>query len=210
MKRVAPLLLLLAGCPGAGSVLEEVPPELGRTSAVVPPLSDRHPFADPSAVDIGRWARYREKDRSFTLAVVGREADGTWLELVEDGGASARLVAPDGAVLRAFFQEPGGAPREQAPRQMAEAVAPKRHETSREESDEKVKVGARELTAKAVRLRLEDLEGRLTRETWIWHPDVPPLYAGSPLGGLVRRESAEGLVELLDFGADAKPQVRRP
>ena len=211
MKRAAAVLLLLAGCGGgAGSVLEEVPPELRGTASVVPPVGDRHPYADPSEVEVGRWASYRDKERSFTLAVVGRDAQGTWIEVVEEGAASARLVGPDGVVLKAYYQEPGGPAREQPLEQLAGASTSKRTEAGREESEEKVKVGARELTAKAVRLRLEDLEGRLSRETWLWHPDVPPIYAGSPHGGLVRRESPEGRVELLDFGAGAKPKVVRP
>ena len=48
------------------------------------------------------------------------------------------------------------------------------------------------------------------RETWVWHPDVPPLYAGSELGGLVRRETSGGKVELLDFGSGAAPVIQRP
>lgn len=209
MKR-ALCMLLLCGCPGAGSVIEDVPPELRRTSTLVPPVADRHPYADPSGVEPGRWAKYREKDRVFTLAVAGRDAEGTWIEVSEDGAASARLVAADGTVLKAFFQEPGGPAREQPLDQRAEPAAPKRTEAGREMDETAVKIGSRELTAKRARLRLEDLEGRLSRETWLWHPEVPPLYAGSDLGGLVRRESDQGRVELLDFGAGAKPAVARP
>ena len=209
MKR-ALCIVLLTGCGGAGSVLEEVPPDLRRTTSVVPPLADRWPYADPSGVEPGCWAKYREGERTFTLAVAGRAPDGTWMEVVEDGAASACLVASDGAVLKAWFQEPGGPAREQPLDQRAGPAAPKLTEMSREVGEEKVRVGARELAARVVRLRLEDLEGRLVKETWVWHPDVPPLYAGGELGGLVRRETSRGKVELLDFGADAKPRVSRP
>jgi len=203
-------MLLLTGCGGAASVIEEVPPDLRKTTSVVPPLADRWPYADPSGVEPGRWAKYREGDRTFTLAVAGRAPEGTWMEVVEEGAASACLVASDGAVQKAYFQEPGGPAREQPLDQRAAPAAPKLTEMSREVGEEKVRVGARELTARVVRLRLEDLEGRLVKETWAWHPDVPPLYAGGELGGLVRRETSRGKVELLDFGADAKPRVARP
>src|SRR5262245_23771714 len=155
MKR-ALCMLLLAGCGGASSVLEEVPEDLRKTTTAVPPVSDRHPWADPSGVEVGRWARYRERERPFTLAVVGRDAQGTWVEVVEEGGASARLVAPDGAVLKAWFQEPGAPAREQALEQRAEPAAPKLTESSRESDEEKLKVGGRELSAARIRLRLED------------------------------------------------------
>ena len=217
MKRALCMLLLVggstgltAGCGGASSVIEEVPPDLRRTTSAVPPLADRWPYADPSGVEPGRWARYREGDRVFTLAVAARVPRGTWMEVVEDGAASACLVGPDGAVLKAYWQEPGGPAREQPLEQRAEPAAPKRTESSRDVVDEKIRIGPRELAAKVVRLRLEDLEGRLMNETWAWHPDVPPLYAGGELGGLVRRETSRVKVELLDFGAGAKPAVQRP
>ena len=217
MKRALCMLLLSGGsagltasCGGASSLIEDVPPELRKTASVVPAAADRWPYADPAGVEAGRWAKYRDGDRTVTLAVAARVPEGTWMEVVEDAGASARLVAADGTVLKAYYQEPEGPAREQPLDQRAEQAEPKRTEASRETGEEKVKAGARELTARVVRLRLEDLEGRLTLETWAWHPDVPPLYAGGELGGLVRRETSRGKVELLDFGTGAKPAVRRP
>lgn len=203
------LLLTAAGCTGAASVLEEVPPELRKTTAVVPPAADRHPYADPSGVEVGRWASYREDGRTFTLAVAGREAEGTWVELIEEGAASARLVAPDGAVLRALYQENGGPAQPQPLEQRAGVVAAKRSESGRESGTESVRIAGRELAAKRVRIVSEDLEGRRAEEIWIWHPEVPPLYAGGEDGGLVRRESGGRKTELLDFGAGAAPRVKR-
>ena len=207
------LFLALAGCPGAASIVDEVPPELRKTTAAVPAVGDRHPYADPSAVEPGRWATYREGGRTITLAVVGREAEGTWVEVLDQGeprAASARLVAADGTVLKAWYQEPGSAVQPQPLDQRPAPAAARRTETSRETAEEKLKVGARELVARRVRIRSEDLEGRIAEETWWWHPEVPPLYAGGELGGLLRRMSAAGTVELLDFGAGAKPAVERP
>lgn len=220
MKRALCMLLLSGGsagltasCGGAASVVDEVPPELRKTTAVVPAVGDRHAYADPSAVEPGRWATYREGGRTITLAVVGREAEGTWVEVIEAGetrAASARLVAPDGTVRRAWYQEPGSTAQPQALDQRAAPAAAKSTETSREAGEEKVKVGTRELVARRVRIRSEDLEGRLAEETWWWHPDVPPLYAGGEEGGLLRKVSSAGTIELLDFGAGAKPAVDRP
>jgi hypothetical protein len=204
------LLGLAAGCGGAASIVDDVPDELRRTRAVVPATGDRHLYADPSEVEIGRWATYREAGRTFTLAVAGREPDGTWVEVVEDGTASARLVSPDGSVLKAYYQEPGAPAQPQPLDQRPAPGMPKRTETSRETGDEKVKVGARELVARRLRIRSEDLEGRLCEETWLWHPDVPPIYAASELGGLVGRVASAGKVVLLVFGAGARPAVERP
>lgn len=212
MKR-ALCMLMLSGCGGAASVVDEVPPELRRTTAAVPAAGDRHPYADPSGVEPGRWATYREGGRTITLAVVGREAEGTWVEVIENGetrSASARLVAPDGTVRRAWYQEPGSTAQPQALDQRAAPAAAKLTETSREAGEERVKVGTRELVARRVRIRSEDLEGRIAEETWWWHPDVPPLYAGGEEGGLLRKVSSAGTIELLDFGAGAKPAVDRP
>jgi hypothetical protein len=199
-----------AGCAGASSVVDEVPEELRRTRGVVPAAGDRHPFADPSGVEVGRWATYREGARTFTLAVAGREAEGTWVEVVDEASASVRLVAPDGTVLKAFYQEPGGPAQPQPLDQRAAPAAPRRTETARETGEEAVKVGARELAARRVRIRSEDLEGRLTEETWLWHPDVPALHSGGELGGLVRRVTPAGRIDLLDFGAGRAPAVKRP
>lgn len=199
-----------AGCGGASSVVDEVPPELRATRGVVPAVGDRHPWADPSGVEVGRWATYREGTRVLTLAVAGRDAEGTWVEVVDDAGASARLVAPDGAVLKAFHQEAGGPAQPQTLDQRAAPPEPRRTETSRETGEETVKAGARELVARRVRIRSEDLEGRRVEETWLWHPDVPPLWAGGEQGGLVRRASPAGTVELVDFGAGRAPAVKRP
>ncbi len=59
-------------------------------------------------------------------------------------------------------------------------------------------------------MRLEDLEGRLIQELTLWHPDVPPIYAGSDGGGLVRRKTGSATLELTGFGTDAKPLLDRP
>ena len=71
-------------------------------------------------------------------------------------------------------------------------------------------VSGRELRARRVSLRFEDLEGRLTRDVTLWHPEVPPLYAGSSDGGLVKRMSGATKVELVAFGSDAKPLLVLP
>jgi hypothetical protein len=66
------------------------------------------------------------------------------------------------------------------------------------------------MTAHRVSVRYEDLEGRLIREVTLWHKDVPPIYAGTDAGGLVRRATATSTVELTGFGGDAKPLLEVP
>lgn len=213
MKRAAPFLsLLLASCGGISSRVERVPPELREPAAVVPPLPDRWPHAVLPGLKDGDWARYREGAGVVRLAVAGREGDELWIESIVEGEpaqASAALVAPDGAVRMAFYcevsREGKTAVSRQPVVQSSAAPPPRLTELSREAGEERVTVGGRELRCRSLRVRLEDLDGRLREETTLWHPDVPRLR-GSEAGGLVR---AAG-VELLDFGRDAKPAVERP
>ncbi len=83
-------------------------------------------------------------------------------------------------------------------------------ELSRETGEEIVVVAGHELKAHRVRVRYEDLEGRLTDEVTLWHKDVPPIYAGTDQGGLVRRQSGTTRIELSGFGSDARPLLDIP
>ena len=94
---------------------------------------------------------------------------------------------------KAFYSEIGkDGPLNVVPQPLEQAPPrPRAPEGLRETGEEKVKVGDRELTAKRVRLRYETLQGQLIEEVTLWHPDVPPLYASSPDGGLVLRRGEE-------------------
>ncbi|MBI3855526.1 MAG: hypothetical protein HY293_07520 [Planctomycetes bacterium] len=220
MRILAPLaaLALLASCAGDASRVERVPEDLRRPRLVTPRVPDRHPFGDVTKLRTGQWATYREGDRTFTLAAVGTSGDSVWIELIEEGDprqVSARLVGPDGVVHKAFYGEISKAGEKssvepQTLDQNAAAPPAKLGESGRETGEETVIVGGRELRARKVSVRSEDLEGRLTREVTLWHPDVPPIYAGSEGGGLVRRESGGSKVELTAFGADAKALLEPP
>ena len=206
-------VLLAAGCSGPASAVIDVPEALRHVTKVVPSVPDRHPFGDVMKLAVGQWARYGDGTRSFTLAAVAAEGADLWIEVIEEGEtreASARLVAPDGAVKKAFFREVGkDGPSEVVPQSLEQssARASKAPEGVRDVAEEKIKAGERELAAKRIRIRAEDLDGRLVEETTWWHPDVPPLYAGSADGGLVRRRFRGASIDLLDFGTDAKPLV---
>ncbi len=210
--------LALSGCfllpSGEPSRVGEVPEEMRRSVAVAPPVADRHPYGDVAKLAVGQWARYRDGGGVITLAVVGRQDDGVWIEVVEEGEprmVSARLVAPDGVVKRAFYGEAlKGTAVPQPLRQWAPPQQAVLREAGRETGTERCAVGGRELTASVVRIRYEDLDGRLFEEISLWHPDVPPVYAGGDLGGLVRRRSGPREVELLDFGAGARPLLEIP
>lgn len=220
VKRAAPILLLLAlaACPGAASRADKVPDELRRPKLVTPKVPDRHLYGPVAGLRPGQWARYREGDRTVTLAAVGAERDRVWIEVIEEGEprqVSARLVGPDGVVLKAWYQEISkdgqkSTVEPQTLQQNGTTPAARLAESGRETGVETVTVGSRELKARRVSLRFEDLEGRLTQEVTLWHPDVPPIYAGGEGGGLVRRTSGTSKVELLDFGTDAKPLLEIP
>jgi hypothetical protein len=223
MRRWIPgaLLLGLAGCifgSGESSRVEKVPEDLQRPRVVVPRAPDRHLYAGIAGVKPGQWATYREGGRLLTLAAVAAEGDALWIEIIDEGEprqVSARLVGPDGVVRKASYGELWKDGRmsvvEPQPLEQTDVAAPSRlSETGRETGEETVTVSGRELRARRVSVKYEDLEGRLTQEVSLWHPEVPRLYAGSPDGGLVRRTSGSSKVELTAFGADAKPLLGPP
>jgi hypothetical protein len=215
VRKAAALLGLLAlvGCPGASSRADKVPEELRRPRLVTPKVADRHPYGPVAQLKVGQWAKYREGARTLTLAAVAADGDRMWIEVIDEGDprqVSARLVGPDGVVTKALYAEVSkdgqiSAVEPQALEQDVAATPPRLAESGRETGEESVKVGGRELKAKKVAVRFEDLEGRLTQEVTLWHPDVPPIYAAGEGGGLVRRTVGSAAVELLDFGTDAKP-----
>lgn len=222
---LAVLALAAGGCflfpSGEPSRVEEVPSELRRPVLAVPAAPDRHPYGDRARLEVGQWARYREPHRTVTIAVVGREGEDLWIEVIDEGRPrqiSVRRVAPDGTVRQAFYGEVSseGEPSEVVPQPLAQrdgrgpAPSPPAGAPGRREATERVRVGDRELEARAERIRTEDLEGRLVEEEWLWHPEVPPVYAGGPRGGLVRYRGPQGGVELEAWGADARPHLELP
>jgi hypothetical protein len=222
MKKFLLLCALLpAGCfstGGENSRVEKVPEDLRRPRVVAPKVPDRHQFGDITKVRPGQWVRYREGERTFTLAAVAAAGDSMWIELIEEGDprlVSARLVSPDGVVRKAFYGElyKDGTKSTVEPQLLEQdgssAVGAAR-ESSREADEEKVTVDGKELTARRVSVRFEDLEGRLIREVTLWHKDVPPVYAGSDAGGLIRKTTATSTVDLTGFGTDAKALLEVP
>jgi hypothetical protein len=215
------LLPCLAGCifgGGANSRVEKVPEDIRHPRLVVPKAPDRHAYGPVSQVSPGAWATYREGGRVLTLAAVAADGDALWIEVIDDGEprqVSARLVGPDGVVRKAYYVEISKDGRkstvESQPLEQADRSTPPRlSESGRETGDESVVVAGKELHARRVALRFEDLEGRLIQEVTLWHKDVPPIYAGSDAGGLVRRKTGATLVELVDFGTDARPLLELP
>lgn len=211
---------LLGGCfllpSGEPSRVEDVPQDLKQTRLVAPPVLDRHLYGDVAKLAVGQWARYREDGTVLTLSVVKKGPEGVWVEVAEEGeprSVSARLVTAEGIVKKAFYGEISkGVKTAAVPQPLRQWVAPAAmtRETSRESGEESCSVGGRTLAARRIRIRSEDDEGRLVEEVSLWHPDVPPLYAGSEAGGLVRRRSGARQVELLDFGTGAEPLLEVP
>jgi len=223
MRRGSPLLIFpcLAGCifgGGDSSRVEKVPDTLQHSRLVVPRTADRHAYGDIAKLRPGDWARYRESGRLLTLAAVAADGDALWIEVIDEGEprqVSARLVGPDGVVRKAYYGEISKDGRKSAvelqPLEQAVASTPARlSESGRETGEESVVVAGKELRARRVALRFEDLEGRLTQEVTLWNKDVPPIYLGSGDGGLVRRASGSMLIELIDFGSDARPLLDLP
>jgi hypothetical protein len=225
VRRVLAVLVLpaLAGCifgSGASSKATPVPEEMRRPRLVAPKLPDRHLYGDLAKLRPGQWATYREGSRTLTLAAVGVAGDRFWIEVIEQAPdytrlVSARLVSPDGVIHKAYYGEifkndEKSAVEPQSLEQDAATAPPRLGETGRETGEETVVVGGRELRAHRVKVRYEDLEGRLTEEVTLWHKDVPPVYAGSDAGGLVRRQAGAATVELIGFGTDARPSIEIP
>src|SRR5262245_57038805 len=218
--RFLPLLsmfFLLAGCGGHASRIEKVPEEIRRPRVVAPRVPDRHPFGDVNKVRPGQWATYKDGERTFTVEAVAPQGDSLLVELIEEGDprlVSARLVSPDGVVRKAYYGEISrdGAKTTIEPQTLAQdsSTGSGAKESSREVDEETVTVAGKELKCRRISLRFEDLEGRLTREVTLWHKEVPPVYAGSGDGGLVRRTTATSTLILTGFGDDAKPLLELP
>ncbi|HEV3027917.1 MAG TPA: hypothetical protein VG457_10115 [Planctomycetota bacterium] len=223
MRRLSPLFTLpfLAGCVFGGgdySRVEKVPDDIQHPRLVVPKAPDRNAYGDITGLRTGAWATYHEGGRTLTLAAVATDGDARWIEVIDEGEprqVSARLIGPDGVVRRAYYGEISKdgrkSPVELQPLEQADGAPPPRlSEGVRETGEESVVVAGKELRARRVALRLEDLEGRLTQEVTLWHKDVPSIYAGSEDGGLVRRKTGAVLVELVDFGYGARPLLVLP
>jgi hypothetical protein len=211
-------LAVLSSCGGGeSSRVERVPEEIRKPRVVAPRVPDRHPFGDVTKVKPGQWATYKDGERTFTVAAVAAAGDAVWVELIEEGDprvVSARLVGPDGVVRKAVYGEisKNGVKSSVEPQTLEQdsSTPGNGKETSREVDEETLTVAGNELKCRRVSLRFEDLEGRLTRDVTLWNKDVPPVYAGSEDGGLVRRTTATSTVLLVGFGTDAKPLLDLP
>jgi hypothetical protein len=223
VRRAALLLILLAlaGCifgSGKSSEATKVPEEMKHTRPVAPKLPDRHAYGDVTRLRTGQWAGYREGERTFTLAAVGVAGDRVWIEVIEEGEprqVSARLVSPDGVIHKAYYGEISkdgqrSAVEPQTLEQDGSAAPARLGEKGRETGEETLQVGGRELKTQRVKVRFEDLEGRLTEETTWWSKEVPPIYAGTDAGGLVRRQTGASKIELTGFGSDARALLEVP
>jgi hypothetical protein len=220
MKKFLPIVALAAlSCCGGGesSRVEKVPEEIRRPRVVAPRVPDRHPFGDVTKVRPGQWATYKEGDRTFTVAAAAAAGDALWIELIEEGDprlVSARLVRPDGVVQKAYYGEisksGGKSTVEPQTLEQDSSTGGGAKESGREVDEETVTIAGKELKCRRISIRFEDLEGRLTRDVTLWNKDVPPVYAGSEHGGLVRRTTASSTVVLTGFGTDAKPLLELP
>lgn len=196
----------LTGCmlftPADPSYVSDVPEELKATRVHIPAVEDTYTCADPTPLDPGVWATYQVGDRTMTLAVAGEDTEGTWIEVVDEGTprtVSGRLVLVDGRISRALYRElPSETIYTQPLSQTPAMVQRKEREVFKEQSELRTKIEDREILATVRVVRLEDLDGRRREEQSVWSLDVPALYAGSDLGGLIHR----GEVRLLRFGTD--------
>ena len=214
------MMFLLAGCIGCGghaSRIESVPEGLLKPKVAAPKVTDRHPFGDITKVKVGQWATYKEGERTFTVAAVAAAGDSLWIEVIDEGDprvVSARLVTPDGVVKKAYYGEisRSGARSTVEPQALEQdaSTGSGAKESTREVDEETITVAGKELKCRRVSIRFEDLEGRLTRDVTLWNKDVPPVYAGSEDGGLVRRTAASSTVVLTGYGSDAKPLLDLP
>lgn len=206
--------MALAACKTSSRV---EPPQKGLDREHIPAVYDRHIYGDVRHFKVGQWASYRlTQDGTptlVTLAVVDRQKEDLWIEVITDRPrpcVSLRRVSPEGTIRGAYYREypsePVVQPVLQSPGGVISSVQPSEVTVS----TRTVTVAETELEIEVEERVFEDESGARIVESDAWSQEVPPLYAASERGGLVRRRTHHLTVELLRFGSDAKPSFTLP
>lgn len=228
MRFLPPLagLLLLNGCfffgSGQASYSDsQIPDNLRRERIHAPEIPDHHPYGPVSGLKAGEWASYRVVEGAatgvVTLGVVRVEADGAWIEVVEEGDlrrASARLVDAKGIVRKALYRE---ATRKAAspvvPQPVGQSDAEEAPVAAAVSGETEVEISGTKIKAVKMSGRYQDdAIGRVFVEETLWSPSAPGLYAANAHGGLLRRSgSRDGrVVELVKMGGGYEPVIPDP
>lgn len=204
------VILSLTGCSILFNVFR-TSPGVERGSAIqaegyAPAAGDRFAYGSPAGCRAGDWVKYRiAADKEIRIAVKEIKDDIAQIEIVETNGEKTTTllqdVAPDGAVVRSLFSADGKDPVPQKiERRNREAKGewPKIEELSVENAA--VSISGANIDALKVEEMRTSEDGKTHFETAWWSANIPPLFASSAKGGLVKRVSGKDEILLIGFG----------
>jgi len=214
--------LALGGCflfsSGPSSEVGRTPEELRRIRDHIPPVYDAFPYGPLHQARVGQWVKYEilqgGTSSKVMLGVSDRTETGTWVEIVEEDTVSAQLVSGENLVVEAFVLIPDSdkGRAETFTQEIIQGRA-RPHDQGlsgdRTESKGEAKVGGVALSVVEVEIEEEDFNGRISTERSSWSSEVPVLYAGNSMGGMVTFSSQERTITLLGFGEEYSPRIKK-
>jgi hypothetical protein len=180
----------------------------------IPPAYDRYEFCKPEGWQVGEWVLYHisseGKSHQLKIALVGMKGDTYRVEItklhVAGVSVSVLFVGTDGSVQKAYYCEPGRALVEQELIQHPQEPKGEWPKVTQHELElAHINIGGKDVKAKITQIIRTHEDGTQEVEK-VWQSDqIPKLY-----GGLIRQESQDSVIQLLDFGYDAVQTIELP
>jgi hypothetical protein len=148
------------------------------------------------------------------LGVSERTEEGTWVEIVQEESVSAQLVSGDNLVLKAYLRIPDS-DKGRAEIFSQEIIQGRAHPNEqrlsgdRTETKRDAEVAGISLSVVEVEIEEEDFNGRISTERSSWSSEIPVLYAGNSIGGMVTFSSPTKTMTLIGFGEEYTPRMKK-
>ena len=213
--------LALGGCflfsSGPSSEVGRTPEELRRIRDHIPPVYDYFAYGPVYQARVGQWVKYNIEEggtsSEVTLGVSDRTEEGTWVEIVQEESVSAQLVSGENLVLKAYLRIPDS-DKGRAEIFSQEIIQGRAHPNEqglsgdRTETKREAEVAGISLSVVEVEIEEEDFHGRISTERSSWSSEIPVLYAGNSIGGMVAFSSPAKTMTLIGFGEEYNPRMK--